>query len=105
MRTEPAHGLDAGLGDAWMPAEAQIVLGREVDAFARGRGDVGNGGVRARRLLQGPRVGPQAEFGTALDEVVEALGALEQVGPRRVAEVRHRLVQDARPILGAQLGD
>jgi hypothetical protein len=37
MRTEPAHGLDPRLGNAWMPAEAQIVLGREVDAFARGR--------------------------------------------------------------------
>ena len=88
-----------------MPAEAQIVLRCEVDAFARGRGHVGNGGVRTRRLLQGPRVGPQAEFGTALHEVVEALGALEEVGPRRVAEVRHRLGHDARPILGAQIGD
>ena len=105
VRAEPAHGLDAGIGHALMPAEAQIVLGREVDALPRGGGDVGDGGVRAIRPLQGAGVGPQAELGAALDEVVEALGALEQVGPGRIAEVRQRLVQDARPIRRAQLGD
>ena len=90
MRTEPAHGLDPRLGNAWMPAEAQIVLGCEVDAFPRGSGDVRDGGMRAIRALQGSGVGPQAELGAALDEVVEALGALEEIGPGGIAEVRRR---------------
>jgi hypothetical protein len=88
-----------------MPAQAQIILGGEVDAFTRGGADVGDGRERAVRPLQRSRVGPEPELGAALDEGVEALGPLDEVRPRWIAEVRQRLVEDTRPILGAQLGD
>src|SRR4029079_14624796 len=81
VRAELPHGLDAGGGDAWVSSEPEIVLRREVDAVACGCGKVGNGGVRARRLLEGKRVGPQPVFRPAADVVVEPLGALEEIGP------------------------
>src|SRR5947208_1989282 len=55
VRAELAHGLDAGGGNAWMPAEPKVILGGEVDALPRRRRVVRDGGVGTGRLLRRTR--------------------------------------------------
>src|SRR5262245_11138846 len=105
VRPELPHGRDASIDDPSMPAQAQIILRGEVDALACGGADVADSREWAVRSLQRSRVGPEPERGAALDERIEALGPLDEVRSRWIAEMRQRLVQNARPILGAQLGD
>src|SRR5262249_8834712 len=105
MRPELPHGVDPRVDDPRMSAQAQIILRGEIDALACGGADVEDGRERAVRPLPGSGIGPEPELGAALDERIEALGSLDEIRSRWIAEVRQRLVQDARPILRAQLGD
>src|SRR5262245_1764493 len=101
MRPELPHGVDPRIDDPSMSAQAQIILRGEIDALARGRADVGDGRERAVRPLQRSRIGPEPKLGAALNERIEAFGPLDEIRSRWIAEVRQRLVQDARPILRA----
>ena len=104
MRTEPAHGFDPGVRDARMLAEAEVVLGCEVESFTPSTEHVGDGGARPRRRLECARVVPQPVTRSALDVIVETFGPFQKVGSGRIAEVRRGLGQDSFPFLHAQVG-